>query len=43
VIDIGPDGGKNGGQVVFEGTPAQMRDSAHTITADWLRKQEETQ
>jgi excinuclease UvrABC ATPase subunit len=39
VIDIGPDGGKNGGQIVFEGTPAQMRDSSHTITADWLRKQ----
>lgn len=40
VIDIGPDGGKNGGQVVFEGTPAQMRDTALTITADWLRKQQ---
>uniref|UniRef100_UPI000AF5AD64 ATP-binding cassette domain-containing protein n=1 Tax=Streptobacillus moniliformis TaxID=34105 RepID=UPI000AF5AD64 len=24
VIDIGPDGGKNGGQVVFEGTPLEM-------------------
>ncbi|MCK9169104.1 MAG: excinuclease ABC subunit UvrA [Treponema sp.] len=40
VLDIGPDGGKNGGQVVFEGTPLQMRDNAHTITAEWLRKQE---
>ena len=24
IIDIGPDGGKNGGQVVFTGTPVEM-------------------
>ena len=39
IIDVGPDGGKNGGQIVFEGTPTQMRDSAKTITAEWLRKE----
>lgn len=38
VLDIGPDGGKNGGRVVFAGTPREMHDNAHTITADWLRK-----
>lgn len=37
IIDIGPDGGKNGGQVVFAGTPAQMLRCADTLTADSLR------
>ena len=38
IIDIGPDGGKNGGQVVFEGTPKELYTSAQTITAKCLRK-----
>lgn len=33
IIDIGPDGGKNGGQVVFAGTPMDMALSANTLTA----------
>ncbi|MBS7008675.1 excinuclease ABC subunit UvrA [Anaerostipes sp.] len=37
IIDIGPDGGKHGGEVVFEGTPADMIKSAETLTADSLR------
>jgi len=37
VIDIGPDGGKNGGQVVFQGKPMDMIGSAKTLTADSLR------
>lgn len=37
IIDIGPDGGKNGGEVVFAGTPAEMVRSAKTLTADSLR------
>lgn len=37
VIDIGPDGGKHGGEVVFEGTPAEMLRRANTLTADSLR------
>ena len=37
IIDIGPDGGKNGGQVVFTGTPAEMAANATTLTADCLR------
>ena len=37
VIDIGPDGGKHGGEVVFEGTPAEMLCRANTLTADSLR------
>lgn len=38
LIDIGPDGGKNGGEVVFEGTPEDMIRHAETLTAGSLRK-----
>ena len=37
IIDIGPDGGKNGGEVVFAGTPMDMVRGARTLTADSLR------
>lgn len=37
VIELGPEGGKNGGYVVYEGTPNNMTDT-DTITAKWLRK-----
>ena len=37
IIDIGPDGGKNGGEVVFAGTPTDMIKSAKTLTAECLR------
>lgn len=37
IIDIGPDGGKNGGEVVFTGKPADMLKNAKTLTADCLR------
>lgn len=38
IIDIGPDGGNTGGEVVFTGTPKEMIASANTITAKYLRK-----
>ena len=38
IIDIGPDGGTAGGEVVFTGTPKQMLEHADTITARYLRK-----
>ena len=38
VIDMGPDGGTLGGEVVFTGTPLEMAEHARTITADYLRK-----
>ena len=37
IIDIGPDGGKNGGEVVFVGTPTDMIKNSETLTADSLR------
>ncbi|MBR5906098.1 MAG: excinuclease ABC subunit UvrA [Bacteroidales bacterium] len=35
IIDLGPDAGDEGGQVVFEGTPEQLK-SASTFTAKYL-------
>lgn len=37
IIDIGPDGGNKGGEVVFTGTPVEMLRGAGTLTADSLR------
>jgi excinuclease UvrABC ATPase subunit len=37
IIDIGPDGGKNGGQIIFEGTPMEMAEAGSGITAEYLR------
>ncbi len=36
IIDVGPDGGSKGGEIVFTGTPAQLLES-NTITAEYLR------
>ena len=38
IIDVGPDGGSAGGEIVYTGTPADMIAHAHTITAEFLRK-----
>ena len=38
IIDIGPDGGTKGGEVVFTGTPGEMIEHGETITAKYLRK-----
>ncbi|MEV0373756.1 excinuclease ABC subunit UvrA [Streptomyces sp. NPDC050636] len=37
IIDIGPDAGKHGGEVVFTGTPTQMARSSRSHTAQHLR------
>lgn len=38
LIDVGPDGGTAGGEIVFSGTPKEMVEHACTITAEYLRK-----
>ena len=38
VIDIGPDGGTSGGEIVFTGTPSEMAWHGKTITAEYLRR-----
>ncbi|MFB5189295.1 excinuclease ABC subunit UvrA [Alicyclobacillus fastidiosus] len=38
IIDMGPDGGSRGGQVVFEGTPPQIIRAEQSITGRYLRE-----
>lgn len=38
IIDVGPEGGKNGGRIVFEGTPMKMCQEGQTITANYINK-----
>lgn len=37
IIDMGPDGGSKGGQVVFEGTPQDIIHAEQSITGKYLR------
>ncbi|TQM33084.1 excinuclease ABC A subunit [Nocardia bhagyanarayanae] len=38
VIDLGPDGGKDGGRIVFTGTPADLLNHPTSLTGEYLRK-----
>ena len=38
LIDVGPDGGTAGGEIVFAGTAREMAEHGQTITAKYLRK-----
>ncbi len=37
VIDLGPEGGEQGGQVVAKGTPEQLTSAKNSLTGDYLR------
>jgi len=39
VIDIGPGAGRNGGEVIFKGTPAQLLKSKDSLTSKYLSKE----
>ena len=36
IIDMGPEGGNKGGQVIFEGTPRALLDAKHSLTSRYL-------
>ena len=38
IIDLGPEGGKNGGEIVAEGTPAEVAKHKKSHTGQWLKK-----
>jgi excinuclease ABC subunit A len=38
VIDLGPEGGSGGGQIVAVGTPEQIATNLHSYTGQWLAK-----
>ena len=40
IVDLGPDGGSRGGEIVFTGTPAQLRDAQDSLTGEYLRRNE---
>lgn len=37
IIDLGPEGGSKGGQIMFEGTPQQLLSATHSLTSAYLR------
>lgn len=37
IIDVGPEAGRNGGEIVFSGTPSEMMKTSQTLTARYLR------
>jgi excinuclease ABC subunit A len=38
VIDLGPEGGEAGGQIITEGTPDKVADCPESITGQMLKK-----
>lgn len=36
IIDLGPEGGSRGGQVIFEGTPAELKKAKQSITSQFI-------
>jgi|AntRauTorckE6833_2_1112554.scaffolds.fasta_scaffold00060_27 excinuclease ABC subunit A len=36
VVDVGPGAGEHGGEIIFEGSPAQMKKSSKSITGQYL-------
>jgi excinuclease UvrABC ATPase subunit len=34
---MGPEGGNKGGEVIFEGTPAQLVEAEHSLTGVYMR------
>ena len=38
IIDIGPDGGDKGGQIVATGTPEEISDNERSYTGQYLKK-----
>jgi excinuclease UvrABC ATPase subunit len=36
IIDLGPEGGNKGGQIMFEGTPAELVGSKKALIAQYL-------
>jgi excinuclease ABC A subunit len=36
IIDVGPEGGKRGGKILFEGTPSDLKSSKESLTAKYI-------
>jgi excinuclease ABC subunit A len=38
VVDLGPEGGDRGGEIIFEGTPQELLKAQNSYTAEFLRQ-----
>jgi excinuclease UvrABC ATPase subunit len=38
IIDLGPDAGSAGGEIVFEGTPTDLLGATNSLTAEHIRR-----
>jgi excinuclease UvrABC ATPase subunit len=38
IIDLGPDGGKNGGEVMFTGSPEELLAAENSLAGEYLRR-----
>lgn len=43
IIDLGPEGGKDGGRIIAEGTPNQIINNPNSLTGQYLKKEFEKQ
>jgi excinuclease ABC subunit A len=39
IVDLGPEGGKNGGEIIFQGFIDEFIDCKSSLTADFLKKE----
>jgi len=39
IIDLGPDGGQNGGEIIAEGTPEEVADNENSYTGKFLKEE----
>ncbi len=42
IIDLGPEGGSRGGQIIFTGTPTDLTEATGSLTGEYLRNREPT-
>ncbi|HEX8949372.1 MAG TPA: excinuclease ABC subunit UvrA, partial [Dissulfurispiraceae bacterium] len=40
VVDLGPEGGDQGGKIIFEGTPKELRSASGSFTGEYLKEYE---
>ena len=39
IIDMGPEGGRQGGQIMFEGTPEELAQQPDNYTGQYLKEE----
>jgi excinuclease ABC subunit A len=39
IIDLGPEGGRNGGRIMAVGTPEKVAENQNSVTAKYIKKE----